>query len=679
MKKQNTRRAMLASVLSLLLCVSMLVGSTFAWFTDSVTSGNNKIIAGNLDIDVLYANSPDGTYTTIENKNDIFVAPVGATKGLWEPGHTEVAYLKVVNNGTLAAKYKFLVEPVNEVIGKNANGQDIKLSDILMFAATEPSETAGATYTRETAQTVAAASSQKLLNYCTVDQVLEAGETAYIALVVYMPETVGNEANYRGDVIPTINFAVTAVATQAVKESDSFDNNYDEDAVYPVINMVLAGGAAVTEIEAPGTGITVTVPAGTPAGEYTVQVHNKNVTPDAQGETTVSFELKLLKDGVEITATGVKYPVEVFVGFDLLVSEVTHKGEAIAFTYNPSTGKVSFETDSFSPFAVVYKQIPADATIKMVDANGATSYFTTLNEAFAAVNGAATITAKGDMVLTETAIFDQDAAIVLDLNGYTLSGNIETLLKLTAGNITIQNGTIRNVHEAATTTKYSIYMAGNAVAEIKNVTIETSGVGIYMEENAKITELNANVDSFMTANGYCCFDAVSLVGNARIDEISGGEYVTRYTDAFIQSWYENRTYSGIESWAINVNDTNASIGTISGGTFLGVMDKANNGTPIHVNNGKVELISGGYFGFVKTGLSNPIRMLYVGASGNIEKITGGTFEKGSLSAGYGCAFADIVANSGCKAELTGETVNVNIQFSTKVTTYTLQLVEVSAA
>ena len=54
MKKQNTKRALLLSALSLLLCVCMLVGSTFAWFTDSVTSANNIIKSGNLDVELYY-------------------------------------------------------------------------------------------------------------------------------------------------------------------------------------------------------------------------------------------------------------------------------------------------------------------------------------------------------------------------------------------------------------------------------------------------------------------------------------------------------------------------------------------------------------------------------------------------------------------------------------------------
>ena len=229
-RKNTTRNALFTSVISLLLCVSMLVGTTFAWFTDSVVSGNNQIIAGNLDIDVMYANTPDGTYTSIENVADLFVAPNGATKGLWEPGHTEVAYLKVVNNGTLALKYQFKVDAASEVIGKSVLGDDIKLSEILKFAATDPADAAPAEYTRASAQAAAEASGSNLLGYTTSTKTLAPGDSQYITLVVYMPETTSNEANYRGNAVPTINFKLTALATQVEAESDSFGDDYDEDA-----------------------------------------------------------------------------------------------------------------------------------------------------------------------------------------------------------------------------------------------------------------------------------------------------------------------------------------------------------------------------------------------------------------------------------------------------------------
>ena len=101
MKKNVTKRALVLSLLSLLLCCSMLVGTTFAWFTDSVTSGKNRIVAGNLDIELKYSKNFD-TWTTVEGTEDL-VDP----DALWEPGRTEVVYLKLSNEGTLVLKYNF--------------------------------------------------------------------------------------------------------------------------------------------------------------------------------------------------------------------------------------------------------------------------------------------------------------------------------------------------------------------------------------------------------------------------------------------------------------------------------------------------------------------------------------------------------------------------------------------
>ncbi len=230
--KRSTKRQLLAAVLALVMCVSMFVGSTFAWFTDSVVTGNNKIIAGNLDVELEYSNTPDGEYTSVAGVGDIFVAPTGETKGLWEPGHTEVAYLKVRNAGTLALKYNLSVSPFAETVGYNAENKEIRLSEILKFAATDPTENAPAAYTRESAQAAASASAQKLYEYTTSNLTLLPGEEKYVTLVVYMPEEVGNEANYRGEDIPTIEFAITLLATQETYENDSFDDQYDKNATW---------------------------------------------------------------------------------------------------------------------------------------------------------------------------------------------------------------------------------------------------------------------------------------------------------------------------------------------------------------------------------------------------------------------------------------------------------------
>lgn len=99
-KHVSTKRALILSLLSMLLCVSMLVGFTYAWFTDTATTGVNKILAGNLDVKLMYSTDMQ-TWKEATEQTKLF-----DDNALWEPGYTQVVYLKVVNAGNLALKYE---------------------------------------------------------------------------------------------------------------------------------------------------------------------------------------------------------------------------------------------------------------------------------------------------------------------------------------------------------------------------------------------------------------------------------------------------------------------------------------------------------------------------------------------------------------------------------------------
>ena len=240
MKHTPTKRALLLSVLSLLLCCAMLVGSTFAWFTDSVTSGKNKIVAGNLDVELEY--SLDGTtWTAVDETTNMFKE--GA---LWEPGYTEVVYLRVINAGSLALKYQLGINVANKVIGKTEDDKDIDLSNFIEFGVVE----AATAFADRAAARDAVKDSAVLLSdgYSSGEGKLPKGETSeMLALVVYMPETVGNDANHgTGKTQPEIYMGINLIATQNTVEEDSFDNTYDKDAKYPgivAINNAIYQGA----------------------------------------------------------------------------------------------------------------------------------------------------------------------------------------------------------------------------------------------------------------------------------------------------------------------------------------------------------------------------------------------------------------------------------------------------
>ena len=234
---KSTKRALVSSALAILMCVAMLIGTTFAWFTDTASTAVNKIQAGNLDIGVEY--TLDGeTWKDLDGATDIF------QKGLWEPGHTEVVALKFKNNGSLALKYSINMNIVDETAGINKLNQEYKLSDYLKVKTLSQE----ASLIGDICIDMAFSARSDGLGYTTTanfkdatvldhDLFLAPGEVGnYLIMKVYMPETVGNEANaISTEKTASIRFGLNVVATQTPYEKDSYDNQYDKDATYPVI------------------------------------------------------------------------------------------------------------------------------------------------------------------------------------------------------------------------------------------------------------------------------------------------------------------------------------------------------------------------------------------------------------------------------------------------------------
>ena len=245
MKLKSKKSALLLSFTSLLLCFAMLAGSTFAWFTDTATTGVNKIVSGNLDIEAYYRTAADGKWEKIDDQTDLF----GTASALFEPGHTRVVELKIKNAGNLALKYKIGMNIASETLGTNKAGNPYKLSDHLKVATTgiqqyNPTDQISSLMERLIFQKgdfgmwTARDFANFELEYTSNGSVhvLQPGAAQILGIKVYMPETVGNEANaISTDKAASINFGLNVVATQYTTESDSFGTQYDKDATYPVI------------------------------------------------------------------------------------------------------------------------------------------------------------------------------------------------------------------------------------------------------------------------------------------------------------------------------------------------------------------------------------------------------------------------------------------------------------
>ena len=235
--KRATKRALLTSVTALAMCVVMLVGTTFAWFTDTASTGVNKIQAGNLKMEVTYKNAETLNNSLTDTKFEPVTkeTPVFNNNAFWEPGHVEFAVLNVKNIGTLALKYKLGINIASETGSTNVYGNKFELSNYIKFAVIDGDQS---NLGRDKLVAAAGEGTKLSKGYTPTEEHLLKGENKIVTLVVWMPTTVGNEANYKvaeGITAPSIDLGINVVATQYTYEKDSFDEKYDEDAAYPVV------------------------------------------------------------------------------------------------------------------------------------------------------------------------------------------------------------------------------------------------------------------------------------------------------------------------------------------------------------------------------------------------------------------------------------------------------------
>ena len=232
--QKATKRALLTSIMALVMCVVMLVGTTFAWFTDTASTGVNKIQAGNLDVKLMYSTDMQ-TWTEATEQTKLF-----DDNALWEPGYTQVVYLKVVNAGNLALKYEAgFSKNYTSNRGKNVNGDWYRVDNYLKIGT---AETTTKFENREAVWAAIAATEKTLAKDVMLTDgwiTLKAGEESEpFAVAIYMPTSVGNEANasrHRPSSVSGLGIEVRA--TQATVENDSFGTDYDANAA-TVLNRV---------------------------------------------------------------------------------------------------------------------------------------------------------------------------------------------------------------------------------------------------------------------------------------------------------------------------------------------------------------------------------------------------------------------------------------------------------
>ena len=367
---KTTKKSALMSAMALFLCLTMLLGTTWAWFTDSVTSSGNKIQAGNLKLDLEMLNKETGAYESIKTSKDpIF------NYNLWEPGYTDVKLLKVENEGSLSLKWKAMFVSDAEV-SKLAEVIDVWVKpsvDELAYSADRESISAENGWRNvgtldNFINTLSETTYGNLLPY----------SCAYLGIALHMQESAGNDYQKIG----LEAFDIQIVATQMSQEEDSFGKDYDNDAEWPNGEMkfkvpfsfddvaTIYGELAEDKIVVdPESGAYAIIPAGAKIVEGVEPYFSGNGIGNSG---TFSDEIRSYDIHIEGIASDNTKPITVFIGKILpaglgetelklyhedvqmtRVNSVEDFAINNQFTYDAETGAVVLYVTNFSVFSGV--------------------------------------------------------------------------------------------------------------------------------------------------------------------------------------------------------------------------------------------------------------------------------------------------------------------------------------
>ncbi|MBQ9976788.1 MAG: hypothetical protein IJP16_09780 [Clostridia bacterium] len=528
--KTKTTRALLMSVLSLLLCVSMLIGTTFAWFTDSVTSTGNIIKSGTLDVEMYWADGKEAPASATWKD-----ASTGAIFDYdkWEPGYTEVRHIKIENKGTLALKYQISII---------ANGEVSKLSDVIDVYYSDPAV--------QVNDRTALANDMKLGTLTNVlDNIdtsasgtLTAGENHTITFALKMQESAGNE--YQNKSIGT-DFSVQLLATQLTYENDSFDDLYDKDSKFPNVSVPIS--IPEQDVQQPVTveanGMTVVVPAeviNDLPNEITSlslvysdpivvsnSVYFSSVDFVDQNGNTVNLENNT-------KAMTVTLPVQAAFAPGTVI-DVFHDGVKVDSTSVAADGTITY---SAMHFCAVSVSVPEDAY-----------YVKNYDEFYAEVYYGGKVIPTNDITLTSFLVSPNATDIYL--NGKNITGQTDFLFYAPVNSAKLS---INGVGTVTTTNGYVSFATGGGEFTVNGGTFnmgDTTNNGHFFTQNSAKTIINGGTFISSDANTpilYCI--------NGFID-INGG---------FFQNTANSK--QALLSMGNNLSYINNQKITLRGGTFV---------------------------------------------------------------------------------------------------------------
>lgn len=560
---KTSKRALLTSVLSIALCLSMLIGTTFAWFTDTASTAVNKIQAGTLDVDIV-----DATGNTLNGKTLYFRDKDQNTNILWEPGATfNLDTFRIVNKGNLALKYKVVISGIDgsaellNVINftvKKGDAAPVKLAGWEGVLLPKGAEATGRA---------------------------DVEKTGLIAISGKMDEQAGNQ--YQG--LSIDGLGITVYATQAKYESDSNGNTYDEGADMTPDNldkMVVANVTKTAQKDEKtiltAEGVTASVPANSvgEGTELTLTVtpsteHNVEITT---GQNAQSYEVKLVdQDGNTVELTNGYVTVKLSLGKNLgiikflhndteltPVSEISGEGQ---YFYDADTGILTFSTSSFSPFTAVYTV--SDGT------EAHPHQIFTAEQALAMENGKGYYKLMADIVVNNE-IYLSGKTFVLDLNGHSIRLEYRDDVKPNNGSVLYIGGK----KSSLTINDSSADQSGSVIGSDKTFTNKVTSA-VRAGNYGKLTINGGHF--YGTSEGTSCIFVYTSMssGSKATVTINGGKF-------------ETATPSGGTYYVLNHQD-GATAGctiTVNGGSFKNFEPGKTTVDPVNAKTGKIVLGEG---------------------------------------------------------------------------------------
>ncbi len=501
MNRKNTKRALCMSFVSVLLCCSMLVGSTFAWFTDTATTQVNTIQAGTLDI--AFMMKEGNTFVTAEGKTLNFVKAAGheSKSVLWEPGCTyQLPTVKLVNEGTLALKFKLLINGITgnmelanvlEVIVNNqplkkADGTAVTLTDLM---ADEDGVAYGTLMAKQ-------------------------GTDEY-TIALHMQESAGNA--YQG--MKLENMALTAYAAQLAYEYDSDGNDYDSGALYAQYVVSTADGLNDALGNAK-SGETIALTGNVAMTDLT-PVANKEVTIDLNGNKLTVGEVDGEADGLVlntgaklnlVNSSSTKTTIEYLgdsTGYDAIFVNggELNIGGNIDLEVSPkansaihATGKDTLVTISEGTNIVVKGETPNQFTALYID-GGATVNMTggtiTVESNLTVADDGWNNDAVGVMLLGSDADFNMTGGTINVHSKNAMAQAIQIATFNGAGNSTVNiNGGTFNVSNIGTqggSYAFALYETNKGTINITNATFAGAGMEALMYANGDPANADINI------------------------------------------------------------------------------------------------------------------------------------------------------------------------------------------